>query len=133
MCDLSKAFPKLSNQLNCEGFSLNDLNTLIKQSNDWFTLYVASYGSMITMVTHLGDVVHWKVVFYDKVSNGFHRYHRVVVVDNNFPFLMYWEVKVVIKNSVADVNSCCVYNKSYIAYQPHYIRCGKGKKIGHTR
>ena len=53
-------------------------------------------------------------------------------MDNNFPFLMYWEVKVVIKNFVADVDTYRVYNKSNIVYQPHYIRCGKGKKVSHT-
>ena len=53
-------------------------------------------------------------------------------MDDDFSFLVYWEVKVVIENIVADVNSFCVYDKSYIDYQPHNIGSGEGEEIGHT-
>ena len=55
--------------------------------------------------THLSNVVDWKFIFYYHVSYCFYRSYRLIVMDNDLPFLVYWEVKVVIEDIVADIIS----------------------------
>ena len=64
----------------------------------------------------------------DQLLNSPHCRHGVVVVDNNLPFLVYWEVKIIIENFITFVHSFFFSMETYIGYQPHYISGEAGEE-----
>ena len=82
----------------------------------------------VWIITNLSHVVHRKVMIKDQLLNSPHCRHSVLVVDNNFPFLVYWEVEIIIENFITFVHSFLFSMKTYIGYQPHYISGEAGEE-----